>query len=279
MQEVNTQDLPGHGTDNAPMQSSEREALKKQFADEGYFVVKSVVSPEKLADLHKRIVTEFELAQQRGTLFSGGGLMSGHLNCFPGAESRFAYEAIVNRGIVDLIREVHPAATRLPNVGCNFNLPGSATQHYHADRDFTREFIIANVAVVDTVVENGAIELIPGTQKKFYPYWKFALERPYKNSIRVPMKRGDVLVRTSNVWHRGMPNRTSVARPMLALTWEDGGSTNEDPFGVEEGKILFRPNWFRPTPMGRLREKVFVRLPITYSACRFVASLSGKKGY
>ena len=93
------------------------------------------------------------------------------------------------------------------------------------------------------------------------------------------MKQGDILVRTSNVWHRGMPNRTSVARPMLALTWEDGGSIHDDPFAVEDGKILFRPNWFRPTRLGRLRERIFVNVPISYSAYRFVASLYGNKGY
>jgi ectoine hydroxylase-related dioxygenase (phytanoyl-CoA dioxygenase family) len=263
----------------ARLSAGEREAFKKQFEDDGYFVVKNVISPEKLADLHRQIVAEFELAQQRGTLFSGGGLMSGHLNCFPGSASRFTYESIEARGIIDLIREIHPNATRRPNVGCNYNLPGSAIQHYHADREFTREFVIANVAVVDTTLENGAIELIPGTHKKYYPYWKFAVEQPYRNSIRIPMKQGDILVRSSNVWHRGMPNRTAVARPMIALTWEDGGSADEDPFSVEGGNILFRPNWFRPTPMGRLRERLFVNIPFTYSACRFVASLSGKKGY
>jgi len=75
--------------------------------------------------------------------------------------------------------------------------------------------MIANVAVVDTVVENGAIELIPGTHKKFYKYWRFAVERPVRNAIRVPMKTGDIMIRTSNVWHRGMPNKTSVARRIL----------------------------------------------------------------
>src|SRR5207237_3021914 len=135
----------------------------------------------------------------------------------PGAEVRFVYAALQARGLLDLIQALHPQAVRLPNVGCNFNLPQSLPQHYHADREFTKEFLIVNIAVVDTTVENGAIELIPGTHKKFYPYWRFALERPYRNSRRVPMQQGDVLVRTSNVWHRGMPNRTAVPRPMLAL--------------------------------------------------------------
>ncbi len=259
-----------------PLTQSEREALKKSFAEDGYFIIRNVVSPEKLSELHQSLIEEFDRAKQSGELFSGGGLMSGHLNCSPGEGARFVYEALRDRGIIDLIREIEPQASRMPNVGCNFNLPHSVTQHYHADRNFTNHFMIANVAVVDTVIENGATELIPGTHKKFYPYWRFVMERPTRNSIRVPMKRGDIMVRTSNVWHRGMPNQTSVARPMLALTWEDGGSAHDDPFG---GTIQFRPNWFQPTRLGRLRERMFVKVPLSYSAVRFVMSLSGKKGY
>ena len=262
-----------------PLSAAERESLKKAFETDGYFVVKNVISPAKLKELHSNIVAEFDRAKETGTLFSGGGMMSGHLNCFPGAGSRFVYDTLKERGIIDLIQEIDPKSNKMPNVGCNFNLPHSVTQHYHADREFTREFMIANIAVVDTIVENGAIELIPGTHKKFYKYWRFVVERPYVNSIRVPMKQGDIMVRTSNVWHRGMPNKTSVARPMMALTWEDGGSAHADPFAVENGDIQFRPNWFKPTAMGRIREKVFVGVPLTYSAFRFLSSLRGNKGY
>jgi ectoine hydroxylase-related dioxygenase (phytanoyl-CoA dioxygenase family) len=264
---------------NNALSTTERRSLKKSFEEDGYFIVKNVVSPTQLAELHQNLTTTFKKVQESGELFSGGGLVSGHLNCFPGAGSRFVYEALEARGIVDLIREIEPKAIRLPNIGCNFNLPGSVTQHYHADRNFTKAFMIANVAVVDTVVENGAIELIAGTHRKFYKYWRFALERPYRNSIRVPMKQGDIMVRTSNVWHRGKPNKTAVVRPMLALTWEDGGSTHADPFAVENGKIIFRPNWFRSTPLGRIRERVFVAVPASYSAYRIVSSLVGNKGY
>jgi hypothetical protein len=76
-----------------------------------------------------------------------------------------------------------------------------------------------------------------------------------------------------------MPNHTATARPMLAFTWEDGGSTREDPFKVEDGQIVFRQNWYRPNLLGRLRERTFVAAPITYSTYRFVTSLFGTKGY
>jgi hypothetical protein len=256
-----------------PLTASEIEGLKQSYASDGCFVIRDVVSPERLVELHKALTQEFNAASQSGELFSGGGLTSGHLNCFPGVGARFVYDTLQDRGIIDLIKELHANVVRMPNVGCNFNLPGSHTQHYHIDRPFTREFMIANVAVVDTVVENGAIDVIPGTHKRFYKYTQFVLERPYRNRRRVPMNCGDLLVRSSNVWHRGMPNRTAVPRPMLSLTWEDGGSNHEDPFTAEGGKIRFHPNWFRPTRLGRLREQVFVKVPIVYSALRFARSV------
>src|SRR5215471_19849363 len=99
------------------------EQLKETFARDGYLVFKNLVSPERLATLHGQLSQAFENAKRSGQLFSGGGTISGHLNCFPGETSRFAYEALESNGIVDLIKEVFPKATRLPNVGCNFNLP------------------------------------------------------------------------------------------------------------------------------------------------------------
>jgi hypothetical protein len=268
-------------TDRIPgVAAVDRERLKAEYAELGYLVFPNVVPKDGLRALHANLSTAFEGLKHDGQLMSGGGTISGHLNCFPGESARFAYDAIEQHGIVDLIRELFPKATKLPNVGCNFNLPHSVAQHYHADRNFLDYFLIANVAVVDTTIENGAIDMIPGTHKKFYKYWQFAMERASRRSTRIEMKQGDVLVRTSNVWHRGMPNFTDAPRPMLAFTWEDGGSKQPDPFAADGGRIAFRQNWYQPTALGRLRERTFVTAPITYHTYRFVTSLvDGTKGY
>jgi ectoine hydroxylase-related dioxygenase (phytanoyl-CoA dioxygenase family) len=253
--------------------------LQATFAEEGYVVLRNVVPKDKLAHLRGRILEEFDRAR-RSNLFHGGGNISGHLNSFPGEESRFAYEALRDYGVIDLVRAISPKSVGEPNVGCNLNLPGSVAQHYHADSNyFTEDFMVVNVAVVDTDLVNGAIDVVPKTHKKYYKYWRFAVERPYRAAKRIPMQQGDVLIRTSNLWHRGMPNRSSVPRPMVAFTWEMGGSTAPDPFKVEGGKIVFRPNWFRPTRLGRLRERTFVTAPFTYSAYRIVSSLVADKLY
>jgi ectoine hydroxylase-related dioxygenase (phytanoyl-CoA dioxygenase family) len=261
------------------MSRAELDAYKKAFAEDGYVVIKNVVPRDKLAQLHAIIAAEYARQKADGTLFNGGGGLSGHLNCFPGEVARFAYEALKERGVVDLIREIAPQSVREPYVGCNLNLPGSVTQQMHMDRTFRNEFMIANISVVDTDLVNGATDVVPGSHKRFYKYWQWALLGKGSAHKRLPSQAGDVLVRVSNLWHRGMPNHSSQPRPMLAFTWDGGGSPLADPFAENDGKIKFIPNWFAPTRTGRIIERMFVSAPITYKTYRFVNSIFSDKSY
>lgn len=264
-----------------PLSKDKFPEYQQTFAENGFVVLKGLISKEQLGELHTKIMAQFEQEKASGALFAGGGLMSGHLNCTPGAPSRFVYDALRDQGVIELIRALVPEATTAFYPSCNLNLPGSVAQHWHIDGVFLDNFLITNVAVVDTTLENGAIDLLPGTHKKFQRYWEFAVGRTYRGATRIPMERGDVLVRTSKLWHRGMPNNTQNARPMLAFTFgEQRGFQNvDDAFKLNDGKVGFQPNWFRPSALGRLRERTFVTAPITYSAYRFVRSLFGDKGY
>ena len=249
---------------------------RRFFAEEGYLVLEGAVGKEAVAELRDNVVGEYERKKKEGKLFSGGGQLSGHLNCFPGEGSRKIYEALKANGVIAASKGLFPRATGEPNVGLNLNLPKSTAQHIHVDSVYADDFLIINIAVVDTRIENGAIELVPKTQQRFYRYWQYVFEGKQKDAIRVPLSQGDVLIRTSNLWHRGMPNLTEVPRPMMALTWEAGGTQHKDPFLLDEGKVTFHPNWFRPNVMGRLRERIFVAAPITYTALRIARSLVDK---
>jgi hypothetical protein len=257
----------------------ELEDFKRAFAEGGFIVIRDVVPRKALADLRIQLLDALELSQRKGNLFEGGGGISGHLNCAPGEACRFAYDTLVERGIVDLVRELAPHCFGPVRAGCNMNLPGSVAQHYHMDGIFTEDFMIANVAVVDTDLVNGAIDVAPGTQKRFYRYCEFAAGRVYLRATRLPLNQGDVLIRTSKLWHRGMPNLSSVPRPMLAFTFGEKGVEEGLGFGEKDSGIRFDPNWFKPTRLGRLRERTFVTAPISYAAYRFVISLLDNKGY
>ncbi len=261
------------------MSRAEMDSLKQTFARDGYVVIKHVVPRDQLAELHATISAEYVRQKADGTLFNGGGGLSGHLNCFPGEAARFVYEALKQHGVVDLIREISPQSVREPYLGCNLNLPGSVTQQMHMDRTFRNEFMIANVSVVDTDLVNGATDVVPGSHRQFYKYWQWVLRGKEREHKRLPSEAGDVLVRVSNLWHRGMPNHSSRPRPMLAFTWDGGGNPLADPFAEYDGQIKFFPNWFAPTRKGRIIERTFVKAPITYKTYRFVNSVFSDKSY
>lgn len=253
--------------------------LRQKFEDDGYVVIRGVISKPELAKIQQRLSEEFEAWKKSTASFQGGGLLSGHLNCYPGEVARGVFNELTETGTLDLarsLRNIDPLATR---IGCNFNLPGSVEQHYHMDGIFLESFIIVNVAVVDTSIANGAIDVVPRTHKRFYRFWEFAAGRVYRGSTRLEMSAGDVLIRTSTVWHRGMPNLTKAARPMLAITLGEKGVSTTDPFAANQGRTQFQTNWFTTSLLGRLRERTTVAAPITYSAYRFAYSLFSDKGY
>jgi len=254
-------------------------AATRSFQEQGYAVIPGVISKATLQSVTARLFQEFDDWQNSNAKFNGGGLMSGHLNCYPGEVARGVMNELTAAGVFELTQRLLPTNPRAVRLGCNFNLPGSVEQHYHVDGAFLEAFMIVNIAVVDTSIENGAIDVIPETHKRFYKYWEFATGRVYKGTKRITMSQGDVLLRPSTLWHRGMPNFSSRARPMLAVTLGEKHVDTDDAYAYAGGKVEFQMNWFRPNLLGRLRERVTVAAPITYSAYRFVRSLVGNKGY
>ena len=241
--------------------------------------MRDVVSRDGLTALAESLTGEYERLMAENALFRGGGSLSGHLNCFPGEQARFVWDDLSARGIPDLVRAIRPDIADSLRATMNFNLPGSVAQHYHTDGLYTQEFIICNVAVVDTDVANGAIDVLPGTHQEFYKFWRYALHRLYKRTTRLPLRQGDVVIRRSTLWHRGMPNTSPRPRPMMAITFGEIDDRDPDPFEVNGGQPEFFANWYSTGRLGQLREKTFVAAPVTYSAWRFVRSLYGNKGY
>jgi hypothetical protein len=77
----------------------------------------------------------------------------------------------------------------------------------------------------------------------------------------------------SSLWHRGMPNKSKAIRPMLAFTWEDGGSDLADPYTAHGGKIALLSNRYAQSLSGRLRERAFASLPALGKGYLFIRSV------
>lgn len=240
---------------------------------DGYVLFRNAVPAAPLAALSRDLTNKWRTDVAGGAMFQGGGNLSGHLNCFPGATSRFVYTALEALGVFDIVAALSAEKLRKPNVGCNLNLPGSHAQNEHIDGYRAKPFFIVNVAAVDTDLTNGAMEIINRTHQREFKYWEILLQGGHRR--RLLMKQGDALLRTSTLWHRGMPNRSANPRPMLAFTWEDGGSPEADPYAAHGGNITFLPNRYKTDWKGRLIERAFATAPRLGSAYHAARSLLG----
>jgi hypothetical protein len=245
-----------------------------ELAEHGYAVIPGVVDRDRLATLRDAV----DGAWANAPKFKGGGMLTGHLNCYPGEASRFVLDELDRAGITDAVHTIRVGKPNRIRATMNYNLPGSVAQHYHVDGAFQDDFLVANIAVVDTDLVNGAIDVLPGSHHEFMPFWQYALRRTYKRSTRLQMSAGDVLLRRSNLWHRGMPNMSDRARPLMSITFGEASAPEGDPFAVNGGKVEFYANWYRTNFVGQARERVYKAAPITYSAYRFVRSIGSQKG-
>ncbi len=125
---------------------------------------------------------------------------------------------------------------------------GGLRQPVHKDTRFQHPkcpfVVVANTALVDFTVENGATEFwlgshafsderdqsiatedsVFGKQKvgtPSCPVVESAVEarRKIRPPIQATMKKGDVMLRDFRCWHAGMPNATDKDRIMIAQIW------------------------------------------------------------
>jgi hypothetical protein len=91
-----------------------------------------------------------------------------------------------------------------------------------------------NLPLVDVTEENGAIEVWPGSHLDLRTGGRPSIHVPEewladRTSVRVPSKKGSILLRDGRMWHRGTSNSTPDPRPMIA--------------------VVYAASWFRPLPI------------------------------
>lgn len=154
-------------------------------------------------------------------------------------------ELIANPLIESVVAAVLGPRAWLGFYSGNVNLPGSVHQPLHYDRPFswrTREkaekdgqswpppttTLSCSVALTELSEENGATEIYPGTHHETavteWPLGERISNHPELIERWAPPQRmvvpaGGVCFRDPRMWHRGVPNPSDQARPMIALTY------------------------------------------------------------
>ena len=253
--------------------------MSAQWASNGYARIEGGIPPSLCEALAQEKLCEFDRQAAAGSDFRVGGMLSGHLNCFPGEGSKALADAVEQTCLTQFMSKMLGKPVMLTSVGCNANLPGSHYQNFNTDSDWWNEFVVVNVGLVDTDRVNGSTELVVGRDKTPLRYWQFVAKGRARKSVRHPMNPGDTVIRPSTLWHRGTPNRSQRMRPMLGLVYSPvSADANPVDFQPGGGRIAFAANRFGSDPKGRLAEVFCVYFPWVRAMLRFCKSFVARSG-
>jgi len=245
---------------------------------EGFFIKKNIIDSELLNKLNLEISRELDSFLEKNNYI--GGLSSGHLNAYIGKNNvNKVYKELNKTKLFQEIESYFQVSLEDYHltVGCNVNLPDSINQHIHRDTNFDDNKILINIPCIDVNEVNGSLEVYPGTNKFAYSYLEFIIKRFHP--VRLNSSCGDVIVRDSNLFHRGMKNNSTEARAMIAFTFTKKELINISQKDPElTNKIEFFENWYQTNSLGRFKEFIFIHLPFIRDFKRIIFSLLKKRG-
>lgn len=238
-------------------------------------VKKDFIDISILKTINDDLLNNLKVFLEKGTHI--GGKKYGHLNATIGHHAKTILKEIEKKGLLELIAKEYDLTLEeyFLTCACNINLPGSKKQHIHRDTNFDDSKVIINIPLITVNEKNGSIEVYPGTNKYPLSFLDFLWNKSKFPPERINTNLGDIFVRDSNLFHRGMENSGSEPRPMVALTLSKKNIASSDEISAAfgGGQIKFMNNWFENDNKGKLFEHIYMHFPVIRSIKRIVASI------
>jgi len=204
--------------------SHDVEQLAAELERDGVCVIRGLLDRDKI----ERWGSAFDRLYSARQRVDGGLAPRGtarHYLTLPLVEPFADADVFANETVLAVIDRVFAQEYVLVQLGADVAGPGSENQETHRDyrplfdeRFVTPLYALAvNVPLVDVTPENAPFEHARGTHVLTRDDGLARIasgERPLEPLL---MERGDVMVRTPLALHRGTPNTTDAARPMVVL--------------------------------------------------------------
>ena len=207
-----------------------------------------------------------------------GGSIAGHLNFSFGEEMTDQIQKKLINKFLPIAKKYLDTQFCKVVIGGNVNLPNSVNQHWHADSSFFDNWLIMNFLIDDFTEFNGATDFVESTHKKYISYLDYLKMRiigKFQSNNLKSLIKGSVIIRDSNLWHRGTKNFTQSPRAMLSICFLR--SKSDEIFSANK-RVGFYQNWFGNK--NKFFELIYVYMPILVSVTRFIRSLlKSRKNY
>ena len=223
---------------------------KDRFWQDGVLVLEDAVSADQLAELRQEFDGWVEESRSHtedyGETLDGRprfDLQPGHNAEVPGLrrvqspeEISEVYAKVMRQArTVDYCAELIGPALRFHHGKVNSKLPGTATKvKFHQDFPFepmtNDDMITALLFIDDVTLENGPLEVVPGTHKgPLYSHWHDGaftgavsddvFEEHKDNVVKCTGKAGSVCLMHASLLHGSAPNLSDVPRTLYIATY------------------------------------------------------------
>jgi len=223
---------------------------KDQFWRDGVLVVEDAVSPAELEELRKVFAEWVEQSRNHnddfGETLDGRArfdLEPGHTAETPALRRVQSPEEISdvyanvmrNARMADVVAELIGPAIKFHHGKVNSKLPGAATKvKFHQDFTFepmtNDDMITALLFVDDVTLDNGPLEVVPGTHKgSLYSLWHNGVftgtvadevvEKHKDNIVPCTGKAGSVCLMHASLLHGSAPNLSASPRTLYIATY------------------------------------------------------------
>jgi phytanoyl-CoA hydroxylase len=223
---------------------------KKQFWTDGFLLVENAINDRQLEDLKKTFLDWVNDSRNYKTDYGETmdgrprfDLQPGHSSDVPGLRriqspeeiSEVFADVMRNGRSVDMCAELIGQGIRFHHGKVNSKLPGTATKvNFHQDFPFepmTNDDMITCLLFIDDVtLENGPLEVVPGTHKgPLYSHWHNGiftgsvsdeiLAEHEDKIIRCTGKAGSVCLMHASLLHGSAPNLSNKSRTLYISTY------------------------------------------------------------
>ena len=194
---------------------------------------------------------------QNSDLKKLGGYIVGNLNISQGHFGPKLYSIIFKNNFKKYFQRLTKKKLNFFDIrnGGNLALPKKGNQLFHIDGSYKSEMYLVSVATEDITLDNGPTEVCVGSHLRPKTFNEFFFGKKIKKKLT--MKRGQILIRKHNLWHRGTINLSSKPRLLLSFIISLKNKKNKISRASPKFKILH--NSFKNDLIGRLHEIIYAK--------------------
>ena len=249
---------------------------KKNFEKNGFIVLNTNLSSNIVFNnVVNEIYLKLDELVSNKNIKSFGGFMMGNLGINQGPLGKKLFSLVFNNDLINIFENI--VGSKIDkfciNYGGNLSLPKKGLQHFHIDGNYYKQMYLVSIATEDINLENGPTEVCVGSHLENLSFYKFFFSE--KNKQKLIIKKGQIIIRKHNLWHRGTKNSTEKYRLLLSYIFIPLDRKNQLIPISDNLKIL--PNFFKSSFLGRVQEFLYVHLRIFHIIFKLIYSFILKK--